>query len=53
GYYDRFLALEAPQATRIALAYQLQMVDTIHLKPHDQTMDMIITENSVYTCRRI
>ena len=52
GYYDRFLALEAPQATRIALAYQLQMVDTIHLKPHDQTMDMIITENNIYTRRR-
>ncbi len=53
GYYDRFLALEAPQATRIALAYQLQIVDKIHLEPHDQTMDMIITENSVYPCRRI
>ncbi len=52
GYYDRFLAMEAPQATRIALAYQLQIVDKIHLEPHDQSMDMIITENSVYTCRR-
>ncbi len=53
GYYDRFLAMRAPQATRIALAYELQIVDKIHLEPHDQTMDMIITENSVYTCRRI
>ena len=52
GYYDRFLALEAPRATRIALAYQLQMVDKIDLEPHDQTMDMIITENKIYTCRR-
>ncbi|HHD56735.1 MAG TPA: 5-formyltetrahydrofolate cyclo-ligase, partial [Desulfobulbaceae bacterium] len=40
------------QATRIALAYELQIVDKIHLEPHDQTMDMIITENNVYTCRR-
>ncbi len=53
GYYDRFLAMKVPQATRIALAYELQIVDKIHLEPHDQTMDMIITENSVYTCRRI
>ena len=52
GYYDRFLALEAPQATRIALAYQLQMVDKINLEPHDQTMDMILTENKIYNCRR-
>ncbi|HHD56321.1 MAG TPA: 5-formyltetrahydrofolate cyclo-ligase [Desulfobulbaceae bacterium] len=52
GYYDRFLSMEAPQATRIALAYELQIVDKIHLEPHDQTMDMIITENNVYTCRR-
>ncbi len=53
GYYDRFLTMKVPQATRIALAYELQIVDKIHLEPHDQTMDMIITENSVYTCRRI
>jgi len=52
GYYDRFLSMEAPQAARIALAYELQIVDKIRLEPHDQTMDMIITENSVYTCRR-
>ena len=52
GYYDRFLAMKVPQATRIALAYELQIVDKIRLEPHDQTMDMIITENSVYTCRR-
>jgi len=52
GYYDRFLSMEAPQATRLALAYELQIVNKIHLEPHDQTMDMIITENSVYTCRR-
>jgi len=52
GYYDRFLAMKVPQATRIALAYELQIVDKIHLEPHDQTMDMIITENNIYTRRR-
>ncbi len=52
GYYDRFLSRKAPQATRIALAYELQIVDKIHLQPHDQTMDMVITENTIYACPR-
>lgn len=53
GYYDRFLSLNAPQAIRIALAYELQLVDRIHLKPHDQPMDRIITEDKIYFCRRM
>lgn len=53
GYYDRFLSLNAPQAIRIALAYELQLVDRIHLEPHDQPMDRIITEDKIYFCRRM
>jgi len=47
GYYDRFLASDAPRGVRIALAYDLQMVDRLHLQPHDQSMDMIVTESGV------
>ena len=53
GYYDRFLSLNAPRAIRIALAYELQLVDRIYLEPHDQPMDRIITEDKIYFCRRI
>jgi 5-formyltetrahydrofolate cyclo-ligase len=51
GFYDRFLTQDAPQARRIGLAYELQMVDQIPMEPHDQYMDMIVTEQQIYNCR--
>ncbi len=52
GYYDRFLSRDAPGATRIALAYELQLIETVELQPHDQLMDRLITEQNSYSCRR-
>ncbi len=52
GYYDRFLSESAPQAVRIALAFQLQMRDKIQLLPHDQRMDYVVTEERIYSCCR-
>jgi 5-formyltetrahydrofolate cyclo-ligase len=52
GYYDRFLKNHAYRAIRIGLAFQLQMVDRLDLQPHDQLMDIIITENEIYHCKR-
>lgn len=44
GYYDRFLQGAAPQALRIGLAFDLQVVDTVPLESHDQPLDYLITE---------
>ena len=44
GYYDRFLALEAPQALRIGLAFEVQLVDHLPEESHDVPMDMLVTE---------
>ncbi|MEA1867428.1 MAG: 5-formyltetrahydrofolate cyclo-ligase [Thermodesulfobacteriota bacterium] len=52
GYYDRFLSIEAPQAFRIGLAFSLQVLPEIHLKTHDQRMDIIVTENEILRCNR-
>lgn len=52
GYYDRFLSQDAPGAIRVALAYELQLIETVELKPHDQLMDRLITEKNSYSCRR-
>ncbi len=52
GYYDRFLSNDAPGAVRIGLAFHLQMVDRLELQPHDQLMDIIITEKEIYYCER-
>ncbi|CAK8715289.1 MAG: 5-formyltetrahydrofolate cyclo-ligase [Candidatus Electronema aureum] len=53
GFYDRFLAQNAPQAYKIGLAYELQLVEEVPTEAHDQRMDMIITEEQLYDCRRI
>lgn len=53
GYYDRFLSQDAPCAIRIGLAFQLQVMDMIPLEPHDQRLDVIITENEIITCKTI
>ncbi|XOF33404.1 MAG: 5-formyltetrahydrofolate cyclo-ligase [Candidatus Electrothrix sp. YB6] len=53
GFYDRFLTLDAPQAGRIGLAYTLQMVDQVPMEPHDQHMDMVMTEERIYECRKL
>ncbi|MCI5123448.1 MAG: 5-formyltetrahydrofolate cyclo-ligase [Candidatus Electrothrix sp. AR5] len=53
GYYDRFLTQDAPQAQRIGLAYALQMVEQVPMEDHDQYMNMIITEQQAYTCRKL
>lgn len=44
GYYDRFFANEAPQAVRIGIAYDLQVVAAVPLEPHDQKLDYLVTE---------
>ncbi len=45
GYYDRFLA--QVQAPKIALAFAFQIVDKIPIEPHDQCIDVMVTENEV------
>ncbi len=44
GYYDRFMANEAPSARRIGLAFEIQVVDALSLQPHDVPLDLIVTE---------
>jgi 5-formyltetrahydrofolate cyclo-ligase len=47
GYYDRFLATAAPAALRIGLAFELQVVAAVPLEPHDERLDLLVTEEGV------
>ena len=47
GYYDRFMAERAPQASRIALTFDCQLVDEVPVESHDQLVDMVITESKL------
>ncbi|NDY42504.1 5-formyltetrahydrofolate cyclo-ligase [Dissulfurirhabdus thermomarina] len=44
GYYDRFLAHEAPGALRVGLGFDFQVLDQIPLGPYDQRLDVLVTE---------
>lgn len=52
GYYDRFLQNAAPQALRIGLAFDLQVVEVAPLESHDQPLDYLVTESRIIHPRR-
>jgi 5-formyltetrahydrofolate cyclo-ligase len=51
GFYDRYV-LQAPQAWRIGLAFDAQIVPEAPLQPYDQLLDLVITESRVIAGRR-
>ncbi len=44
GFYDVFLARLSPRTLKVAMAFELQLVESIPHQKHDVPMDMIITE---------
>lgn len=50
GYYDRFLAQNAPQAIRIGLAFETQVIHQVPLMKHDIKMHYLVTENKIRQC---
>jgi 5-formyltetrahydrofolate cyclo-ligase len=52
GYYDRFLSGAAAQALRIGLAFSRQVADHLPALPHDVPMDVLVTEQEVFSWPR-
>ena len=52
GYYDRLLSA-IPHAIRIGLAFDLQIIRRIPLQPHDELLDMVITESRIIQTNRL
>lgn len=48
GYYDRFARRLSKDCLRYAIAYDLQIVDTIPLGYFDVPVDAVITEKAIY-----
>ena len=53
GYYDRFLAKKAPQATRLGVCFDLQLVEKVPMAAHDQYLDYVITESQTIETGRV
>ncbi|MBC7691432.1 MAG: 5-formyltetrahydrofolate cyclo-ligase [Methylotenera sp.] len=52
GYYDRYLA-KAPQAYRISLAFDFQLVEGLEQESWDQRVDWIITQSESVCVRKL
>ena len=48
GYFDRTLSALSPQPLKIAVAFELSRIDTIHPQPHDIPMDFVVTEKGIH-----
>lgn len=50
GYYDRFLQ-RATNAVRAAVAYECQLLAAVPVESFDETVDCILTEQALYSCK--
>ena len=48
GFYDRFLPRTRKQCKKIAVCYELQLLENVFPEDHDFPMDIIITEKAAY-----
>lgn len=47
GHYDRWLEVH-PDRTKVGLAWDVQLVETMPLEPHDQQLDAVVTPTRMY-----
>ena len=47
GYFDRFLAKVKTSVTKVGVAFDQQIVDSLPTKPHDIAMDIVVTDRRV------
>jgi 5-formyltetrahydrofolate cyclo-ligase len=45
GYFDRLLMEMNPQAIKVGLAFEVQMVEEVPVEKHDLPVDLVITES--------
>ena len=48
GHYDATFALARPDALRIGLAFECQLVDRVPREAHDASLHFIVTEDATY-----
>lgn len=53
GHYDRTLSglRSARPVVAVGVAFSVQEVETVPAEPHDQRLDLILTETEMITCR--
>ncbi|HEX9712337.1 MAG TPA: 5-formyltetrahydrofolate cyclo-ligase [Actinomycetota bacterium] len=51
GFYDRYLAA-APGVPRVGVCFEAQLFEEIPVEPHDEPVDIIVTEERAIRCSR-
>lgn len=51
GYFDAFFAAHPTDAPKVAVAYSLQIVDSVPAAAHDVPVDMVVTENGILAAK--
>ncbi len=51
GHYDRLLAVLPATTTRIGAAFTCQLVPHVPTEPHDQDVELVVTEGGVHRAR--
>ncbi|HHH75714.1 MAG TPA: 5-formyltetrahydrofolate cyclo-ligase [Phycisphaerae bacterium] len=51
GFYDRFLARMDARAAKCGLAFSEQIVDELPTDEHDETVDLIVTDEEILWCK--
>jgi 5-formyltetrahydrofolate cyclo-ligase len=52
GFYDTYLPRLHPRTPRVAIAFELQLVDDVPEEGHDLGIDVLVTERGVLRCVR-
>jgi 5-formyltetrahydrofolate cyclo-ligase len=53
GYYDRYLGRMGAVATRVGVAFSLQLVDLIPTEPGDERVDIVVTDQGALDVRPV
>jgi 5-formyltetrahydrofolate cyclo-ligase len=48
GHFDRLLTALNPHTSVVGIAFELQLVETVPIAPHDRPVDLVVTESTVY-----
>jgi len=48
GFYDKLLLLIPEEIKKIALCFNIQIVDRVPISEHDIKIDLLITESKIY-----
>lgn len=52
GFYDRFLAQLPVEAVKLGVCFDCQVLESLPMEPHDQVLDMIVTESGFIASSR-